>query len=126
VWNHYVHILLYLGVDYNIYLINRIREEAKTKELGEATRIAVAKTGGVITSAGIILAGTFSALMILPLTDLFQLSLAVAIGVIIDTFITRTLLVPALVKILGQLNWWPNKIIPNKILFLVLLIYNQH
>jgi len=126
VWNHYVHILLYLGVDYNIYLINRIREEAKTKELGEATRIAVAKTGGVITSAGIILARTFSALIILPLTDLFQLNLSVAIGVIIDTFITRTLLVPALVKILGQLNWWPNKIIPNKILFLVLFIYNQH
>ena len=103
-----------LGVDYNIYLMSRIREEAKIRELGEATQIAVAKTGGVITSAGIILAGTFSALMVLPLTDLFQLGFAVAVGIIIDTFITRTLLVPALVKTLGQLNWWPNKIIPNK------------
>jgi RND superfamily putative drug exporter len=53
--------------------------------------------------------------MVLPLTDLFQLGFAVAVGIIIDTFITRTLLVPALVKTLGQLNWWPNKIIPNKI-----------
>ena len=103
-----------LGVDYNIYLMSRIREEAKRHELSEATRIAVSQTGGVITSAGIILAGTFSALMVLPLTDLFQLGFAVAIGVIIDTFITRTLLVPAIVKLLGQKNWWPNKIIPSK------------
>ncbi len=103
-----------LGVDYNIYLMSRIREEARINELSEATRIAVSQTGGVITSAGIILAGTFSALMVLPLTDLFQLGFAVAIGVIIDTFITRTLLVPALVKLLGQKNWWPSKIIPSK------------
>ena len=73
-----------------------------------------ATSADLITSAGIILAGTFSALMVLPLTDLFQLGFAVAIGVIIDTFITRTLLVPALVKLLGQKNWWPSKIIPNK------------
>ena len=102
-----------LGVDYNIYLMSRIREEAKKRNITEATQIAVAKTGGVITSAGIILAGTFSALMVLPLTDLFQLGFAVAIGVIIDTFITRTLIVPAIVKLLGQYNWWPNKIIPS-------------
>jgi uncharacterized membrane protein YdfJ with MMPL/SSD domain len=102
-----------LGVDYNIYLMSRIREEAKTKSISKATQIAVAKTGGVITSAGIILAGTFSALMVLPLTDLFQLGFAVAIGVIIDTFITRTLLVPAIVKLLGKYNWWPSKIIPS-------------
>ena len=102
-----------LGVDYNIYLMSRIKEEAKTKSISKATQIAVAKTGGVITSAGIILAGTFSALMVLPLTDLFQLGFAVAIGVIIDTFITRTLLVPAIVKLLGKYNWWPNKIIPS-------------
>ena len=102
-----------LGVDYNIYLMSRIREEAKKRNITEATQIAVAKTGGVITSAGIILAGTFSALMVLPLTDLFQLGFAVAIGIIIDTFITRTLIVPAIVKLLGQYNWWPNKIIPS-------------
>ena len=93
--------------------MSRIREEAKKRNITEATQIAVAKTGGVITSAGIILAGTFSALMVLPLTDLFQLGFAVAIGVIIDTFITRTLIVPAIVKLLGQYNWWPNKIIPS-------------
>ena len=98
-----------LGVDYNIYLMSRIREEARINELSEATRIAVSQTGGVITSAGIILAGTFSALMSLPLQDLFQLGFAVAIGVLMDTFITRTLIVPSLVKLLGKWNWWPTR-----------------
>jgi putative drug exporter of the RND superfamily len=97
-----------LGVDYNIYLMARIREEAKQFELGEATRRALSRTGGVITSAGLILAGTFSALMTLPLQDLFQLGFAVAIGVLMDTFITRTLMVPSIVTLLGRWNWWPS------------------
>jgi len=96
-----------LGVDYNIYLMSRIREESRHTSLVEATRNALASTGGVITSAGLILAGTFSALMTLPLQDLFQLGFAVAAGVIIDTFITRTLIVPAVVALLGRWNWWP-------------------
>lgn len=97
-----------LGVDYSIYLMARIREEAKEFELKVATERALARTGGVITSAGLILAGTFAALMTLPLRDLFQLGFAVAIGVLIDTFITRSLLVPSIVELLGKWNWWPS------------------
>ncbi len=99
-----------LSVDYNIYLMSRIREEVRHAPLKEATGHALARTGPVITSAGLILAGTFSALMTLPLQDLMQLGFAVATGVLIDTFITRTLIVPALVAIFGRWNWWPSRI----------------
>ena len=99
-----------LSVDYNIYLMSRIREEARHAPLAEATRHALARTGPVITSAGLILAGTFSALMTLPLQDLLQLGFAVAAGVLIDTFITRTLIVPALVILFGRWNWWPSRL----------------
>lgn len=98
-----------LGVDYNIYLMARIREESQRFDLEEATRRALSRTGGVITSAGLILAGTFSALMTLPLQDLFQLGFAVAIGVLMDTFLIRTLMVPSIVKVLGRWNWWPSQ-----------------
>ena len=101
-----------LSVDYNIYLMSRIREEARRAPLKEATSYALARTGPVITSAGIILAGTFSALMTLPLQDLLQLGFAVAVGVLIDTFITRTLIVPAVVTLVGRWNWWPSRIGP--------------
>lgn len=97
-----------LGIDYSIYLMTRIREETEHRPLDEGVRVALSRTGGVITSAGIILAGTFSALMILPLRDLFQLGLAVAIGVLLDTFITRTIMVPGIVLLLGRWNWWPS------------------
>jgi uncharacterized membrane protein YdfJ with MMPL/SSD domain len=96
-----------LGVDYSIYLMARVREEARGLDLRHATERALVRTGGVITSAGIILAGTFAALMTLPLRDLFQLGFAVAAGVLIDTFITRSLLVPSIVMLLGKWNWWP-------------------
>ena len=99
-----------LSVDYNIYLMSRIREEARRAPLGEAVVHALARTGPVITSAGLILAGTFSALMTLPLQDLLQLGFAVAAGVLIDTFITRTLIVPALVALVGRWNWWPSRL----------------
>ena len=99
-----------LSVDYNIYLMSRIREEARSAPLAEATRHALARTGPVITSAGLILAGTFSALMTLPLQDLLQLGFAVAVGVLMDTFITRTLIVPSLVAMFGRWNWWPSRI----------------
>ena len=98
-----------LGVDYSIYLMTRVREESRHLPLRLATERALVRTGGVITSAGIILAGTFAALMTLPLRDLFQLGFAVAIGVLIDTFITRSLLVPSIVELLGKYNWWPNR-----------------
>ena len=98
-----------LGVDYNIYLMSRLKEESEKSHLDTAVLKTLALTGGVITSAGLILAGTFSALMSLPLQDLFQLGFAVAIGVLMDTFITRTLIVPSLVKLLGKWNWWPTR-----------------
>ena len=86
------------------------REEARgNADLTAATREALARTGGVITSAGLILAGTFGALMTLPLRDLFQLGFGVSIGVLMDTFVTRSLLVPSLVNLLGRWNWWPSK-----------------
>ncbi len=97
-----------LGIDYSIYLMTRIREEAEDRPLTDGVRVALSRTGGVITSAGIILAGTFSALMILPLRDLFQLGLAVAIGVLLDTFVTRTIMVPGIVLLLKRWNWWPS------------------
>ena len=99
-----------LSVDYNIYLMSRIREEARQAPLREAVVRALSRTGPVITSAGLILAGTFSALMTLPLQDLLQLGFAVAAGVLIDTFITRTLIVPAVVALVGRWNWWPSRV----------------
>ncbi len=99
-----------LSVDYNIYLMSRIREEARQAPLREAIVRALSRTGPVITSAGLILAGTFSALMTLPLQDLLQLGFAVAAGVLIDTFITRTLIVPAVVALFGHWNWWPSRL----------------
>ncbi|HYI15523.1 MAG TPA: MMPL family transporter [Thermomicrobiales bacterium] len=98
-----------LGVDYSIYLMSRVREEAGQLDLRHATERALVRTGGVITSAGIILAGTFAALMSLPLRDLFQFGFAVSAGVLIDTFVTRSLLVPSIVELLGKWNWWPSK-----------------
>ena len=99
-----------LSVDYNIYLMSRIREEARQAPLREAVVRALSRTGPVITSAGLILAGAFSALMTLPLQDLLQLGFAVAAGVLIDTFITRTLIVPTLVALFGRWNWWPSRL----------------
>lgn len=100
--------LVALGVDYNIYLMARIREEVAVLGLHDGVRLALAKTGGVITSAGIILAATFGALMTLPLQDLFQLGFAVALGVLLDTFIVRSIVVPSIVLLLGKWNWWPS------------------
>lgn len=101
-------LLIALGADYNIFLVSRIWEESeRTPTLRESVRIASAYTGRVITSAGIILAGTFAALMVSSMQSLFQIGAAVALGVLIDTFIVRGVLVPALVVLFGALNWWP-------------------
>jgi putative drug exporter of the RND superfamily len=98
--------LVALGIDYNIYLMARVREESAELGLHEGTVHALGRTGGVITSAGIILAGTFAALMTLPLRDLFQVGFAVAVGVLLDTFVVRSLMVPSIVLLLGRWNWW--------------------
>ena len=99
--------LVALGVDYSIFLTIRAREEAATHETREAMVRAVALTGGVITSAGIVLASVFVVLGVLPLIVLTQVGVIVALGVLLDTFIVRTLVVPALFTITGDRVWWP-------------------
>ena len=103
-------LLIALGADYNIFLTSRVWEEAEKRgDVREGVRAASAYTGGVITSAGIILAGTFGALMVSSLQSLFQIGAAIALGVLLDTFIVRSALVPAVAALVGRLNWWPAK-----------------
>src|SRR5690606_1442247 len=96
-----------LGVDYSIFLTIRAREEAGTHATREAMVRAVALTGGVITSAGIVLASVFVVLGVLPLIVLTQVGVIVALGVLLDTFVVRTLVVPALFTLVGDKVWWP-------------------
>ncbi len=103
-------LLVALGADYNIFLMSRVREEAAGRGTREGIRVASAFTGAIITSCGIILAGTFAAMMFAPLQLLFQVGFAVAAGVLVDTFIIRAILVPALAAILNDKNWWPGRI----------------
>ncbi|WP_235508271.1 MMPL family transporter [Agromyces sp. Soil535] len=102
--------LVALGVDYNIFLMSRVREES----LGHGTRAGIPRgliaTGGVITSAGLVLAATFAALGVLPILFLAQISFIVAFGVLLDTFLVRSLLVPALSYDLGGAIWWPSRL----------------
>jgi RND superfamily putative drug exporter len=100
--------LVALGVDYNIFLMTRVREEALTVGTREAVLRALAVTGGVITSAGVVLAATFAVLASLPLTALFQIGITVAVGVLLDTLVVRSVLVPALTLDLGRHVWWPS------------------
>jgi putative drug exporter of the RND superfamily len=99
--------LVALGVDYNVFLLARIREERAHHPTEEAVTIALERTGGVITSAGLVLAATFGVLMAVPLEALFQIGFVVALGLLADTFLVRALLVPALAVWLGERNWWP-------------------
>ncbi|MBT0995634.1 MMPL family transporter [Cellulomonas sp. DKR-3] len=102
--------LVALGVDYSIFLMTRVREESvhSGTRLGVVRGLAV--TGGVITSAGVVLATTFAALAVIPLLFLVQIAFIVAFGVLLDTFVVRSLLVPALVHDLGDRTWWPSRI----------------
>ncbi|WP_083361000.1 MMPL family transporter [Arthrobacter alpinus] len=101
--------LVALGVDYNIFLMTRVREESLLLGTHAGVLRGLGKTGGVITSAGVVLAATFAALGIIPLLFLAQLAFIVAFGVLLDTVIVRTLLVPALSYDLGDRVWWPAK-----------------
>ncbi|WP_031508822.1 MMPL family transporter [Streptomyces megasporus] len=100
--------LVALGVDYNIFLMTRVREES----LRHGTRLGVLKgltaTGGVITSAGVVLAATFAALVVIPLSFMVQIAFIVAFGVLLDTIVVRSLLVPALTRDIGPAVWWPS------------------
>ncbi|CEG25335.1 MMPL family transporter [Bacillus sp. B-jedd] len=102
--------LVALGVDYSIMLISRIREEKKHLPIKDAVREGVGKTGGVISSAGLILAATFAVLITQPVVELRIFGFTVAIGVLVDTFIVRPIAIPALIAILGKYSFWPKKV----------------
>lgn len=99
--------LVALGIDYTIFLVHRARAEAEHAGTREGMVNAVSHTGGVITSAGIVLAGVFAALGVLPLVTLGQLGLIVGLGVLVDTLVVRTIIVPAIFGLLGDKIWWP-------------------
>src|SRR3954466_1854561 len=102
--------LVALGIDYNIFLMARVREEAIEHGTREGTLRGLAVTGAVITGAGIVLAGTFGALAVLPLVVLTEIGFVVAFGVLLDTFIVRSVIVPALVMDVGRRVWWPSRL----------------
>jgi RND superfamily putative drug exporter len=102
--------LVALGIDYNIFLMTRVREESAKLGTRAGVTKGVTVTGAVITSAGIVLAATFAVLGLLPLVPLAQLGFAVAFGVLLDTIIVRSILVPALVHEIGPKIWWPSKL----------------
>jgi RND superfamily putative drug exporter len=99
--------LVALGSDYNIFLMHRVREEAHGRSTREGVGRALAATGSVITSAGIVLAGTFAVLTVVPFYFLLELGIIVALGILIDTFIVRTIVVPSIVALVGERSWWP-------------------
>ncbi|GGO82258.1 MMPL family transporter [Wenjunlia tyrosinilytica] len=100
--------LVALGIDYSIFLMTRVREETATVGTREGTLIALAATGGVISSAGLVLAGTFAALATLPIVAFTELGFAVALGVLLDTFVVRSVLVCAISLDVGPRMWWPS------------------
>ncbi|WP_193610222.1 MMPL family transporter [Nocardioides lijunqiniae] len=102
--------LVALGVDYNIFLMTRVREEAVRHGTVEGTKRGLAVTGGVITSAGVVLAATFAVLASLPLVMLVEIGILVAVGVLIDTLLVRSIVVPALTMSLGSRIWWPSNL----------------
>ncbi|MFB7711842.1 MMPL family transporter [Streptomyces sp. NPDC056105] len=102
--------LVALGVDYNIFLMTRAREESLEHGVREGILRALVATGGVITSAGVVLAATFAALGVIPLAFLVQIAFIVAFGVLLDTLVVRSLLVPALVRDIGPKAWWPGRL----------------
>jgi RND superfamily putative drug exporter len=101
--------LVALGIDYNIFLMTRVREETLKQGTAKGVIKGLIVTGGVITSAGIVLAATFAALGVIPILFLFQIAFIVAFGVLLDTFLVRSLLVPALIRDIGPFVWWPSR-----------------
>jgi MMPL family len=102
--------LVALGVDYNVFLMTRAHGEARQHGPRQGALLGLAATGGVITSAGLVLAGTFVALATLPLVFVTEIGFAVAFGVLLDTFVVRSVLVTALSLDLGRWIWWPSRL----------------
>lgn len=100
--------LVALGVDYNIFLMTRVREETLSYGTRQGILRGLAVTGGVITSAGVVLAATFAVLGVLPLVFLSEVGFTVALGVLLDTIVVRSILVPALSHDIGRAIWWPS------------------
>jgi RND superfamily putative drug exporter len=100
--------LVALGIDYNVFLMSRVRQEVARAGTRTGLQRALAVTGGVVTSAGVVLATTFAVLALFPLVVLVEIGFAVAFGILLDTFVVRSILVPALVLELGQRIWWPS------------------
>ncbi|WP_328418772.1 efflux RND transporter permease subunit [Micromonospora sp. NBC_00389] len=107
--------LVALGVDYNIFLVTRAREDARKAGTRDGMLSALRVTGGVITSAGVLLAAVFAVLGVLPLITLTQIGIIVCIGVLLDTLLVRTVLVPALAFMLGDRFWWPGRIARERV-----------
>jgi len=105
-------LLVALGSDYNIFIMAAVREEFERRPLGEAVPTALVRTGPTINAAGLALAASFLALTLIPLQDFFQVGTAVALGVLLDAFVIRTLLVPAVVLFVGPKGFWPAKVRP--------------
>ena len=101
-------LLVALGADYNIFFMARVREAVRGRPTDKAVVEGLRGTGRVITSAGLILAGTFAAMMAAPLQSLTQMGFATAIGICLDTFVVRTFVVPAVTVLLGGWTWWPS------------------
>ncbi len=102
-------LLVALGMDYNIFLMGRVKEEARRYGMVDGVRRATTATGAIIISAGIIMAGTFSAMMSSVIVGLAQLGFAVAVGVLLDTFVIQGMLIPAVAVLLDRWNWWPGR-----------------
>ena len=102
--------LVALGIDYNIFLMTRVREESRVRGTRDGVLRGLVVTGGVITSAGVVLAATFAALAVIPILFLVQLAIIVAFGVLLDALIVRALLVPALIYDVGDRVWWPSRL----------------
>jgi len=102
--------LVALGIDYSIFLMTRVREESIRQGTHPGVLRGLSVTGGVITSAGVVLAATFAALSVVPILFLVQIAFVVAFGVLLDTLVVRSLLVPALTHDLGRAVWWPGRL----------------
>jgi uncharacterized membrane protein YdfJ with MMPL/SSD domain len=102
--------LVALGIDYNVFLMTRVREETLEHGTRRGVVRGLAVTGGVITSAGLVLAATFVVLGVLPIVFLAELGFTVAVGVLLDTIVVRSILVPALSHEIGKKIWWPSKL----------------
>jgi RND superfamily putative drug exporter len=100
-------LMIAIGADYNIFMMSRVREEAHNKSMREAITKTVMSTGYVIMACGLILGGTFLAMVLSPIQTMFQIGVAVAIGVFLEAFVVVPLLLPAIANIFGRANWWP-------------------